>query len=64
MERKRVDDEIRRMIEADEESEYRPVDPRIYILDRRWRDEEKLLIRARSAPDSSEFEPLPRRLSR
>jgi murein DD-endopeptidase MepM/ murein hydrolase activator NlpD len=38
---------------------FRPVDPRIYILDHRWRDEERLLIRARSAPDGRDFEPLP-----
>ncbi len=56
--------EIRRRLETTEDSDYRPVDPRIYILDHRWRDEEQLLIRARSAPDTSEFEPLPRRLSR
>ncbi|MGH9465091.1 MAG: M23 family metallopeptidase [Thermoanaerobaculia bacterium] len=37
-----------------------PVDPRIYILDHRWRDEEQLLIRARQAPSFQEFEPLPR----
>ena len=36
-----------------------PKDPRIYILDHRWRDEEQLLIRARTAPDYREYEPLP-----
>jgi murein DD-endopeptidase MepM/ murein hydrolase activator NlpD len=36
-----------------------PVDPRIYILDHRWRDEEQLLVRGRSAPDPEQFEPLP-----
>lgn len=36
-----------------------PRDPRIYILDHRWRDEEQILIRARSAPDLREYEPLP-----
>ena len=36
-----------------------PVDPRIYILDHRWRDEEQLLVRGRSAPDPQQFEPLP-----
>ncbi len=41
-----------------------PIDPRIYILDHRWRDEEKLLIRARQSPDSRGFEPLPRVLKR
>ena len=53
--------EVRRISES---AEYRPVDPRIYILDHKWRDEEKILIRARTAPDTSNFEPLPRRLSR
>jgi len=37
-----------------------PRDPRIYILDHRWRDEEQILIRARSAPDLRAYEPLPR----
>ncbi|HEV8631163.1 MAG TPA: M23 family metallopeptidase, partial [Thermoanaerobaculia bacterium] len=40
--------------------DYRPIDPRIYILDHRWRDEERLLVRARSAPDPGDYEPLPR----
>ncbi|MBZ0112818.1 MAG: M23 family metallopeptidase [Thermoanaerobaculia bacterium] len=53
--------EVRRKLDLED---YRPVDPRIYILDHRWRDEEKMLIRARSAPDASNFEPLPQRLSR
>lgn len=42
----------------------RPVDPRIYILDHRWRDEERILVRARSAPALEDYEPLPRLLSR
>lgn len=46
------------------EDDFRPVDPRIYILDHQWRDQEKLLVRARSAPDTSSFEPLPRLLQR
>jgi murein DD-endopeptidase MepM/ murein hydrolase activator NlpD len=45
-------------------SDFRPVDPRIYILDHRWRDEERLLIRARSSPDLGNYEPLPQRLKR
>ncbi len=48
--------EVRR---RDAERDFAPVDPRIYILDRRWRDEERLLVRARSAPGQSGFEPLP-----
>ena len=41
---------------------YRPVDPLIYILDHRWPNEERLIVRARSAPPVSDFEPLPSRL--
>ncbi|HXT50243.1 MAG TPA: M23 family metallopeptidase [Thermoanaerobaculia bacterium] len=48
--------EVRRRDAGD----YRPIDPRIYILDHRWRDEERLLVRARSAPDPGDYEPLPR----
>lgn len=48
--------EVRR---RDENRDLVPVDPRIYILDRRWRDEERLLVRARTAPGLSEYEPLP-----
>lgn len=38
---------------------YRPVDPLIYILDRRWPNEERLLVRAKSARPLQSFEPLP-----
>ena len=48
--------EVRRFQDGD----FRPVDPRIYILDHRWRDEERLLVRARSSPDPGDYEPLPR----
>ena len=48
--------EVRR---RDEARDFAPVDPRIYILDRRWRDEERLLVRARSAPGQTDYEPLP-----
>jgi len=47
-----------------EEGEFRPVDPRIYILDHKWRDEERLLVSARSAPELRNFEPLPQLLAR
>lgn len=47
-----------------EDGSYRPVDPRIYILDHRWRDEERILVRARSAPALEGYEPLPRLLAR
>jgi murein DD-endopeptidase MepM/ murein hydrolase activator NlpD len=38
---------------------YRPVDPLIYILDRHWPNEDRLLVRARSARPVRDFEPLP-----
>ncbi len=53
--------EVRR---STDEDEYKPVDPRIYILDHRWRDEERFLIRARQAPAASDYEPLPRVIRR
>lgn len=52
--------EIRRL--NDESGNFEPVDPRIYILDHRWRDAEQMLIRARHAPAAGDFEPLPRRI--
>lgn len=36
-----------------------PVDPLLYILDHRWPNEERLLARARSAPEVEGYEPLP-----
>ena len=42
------------------DGEYRPVDPMIYILDRRWQNEERLLVRAASGLADMEYEPLPR----
>ncbi|MCP4662216.1 MAG: M23 family metallopeptidase [bacterium] len=53
--------EIRRKGEG---TDWEPVDPRIYILNHEWRDEEELLIRARKAPSSQDYEPLPRVISR
>jgi murein DD-endopeptidase MepM/ murein hydrolase activator NlpD len=53
--------EVRR---REEEGDYKPVDPRVYILDHQWRDEEQLLVRGRRAPDMSDFEPLPRIIAR
>ena len=41
------------------DGELRPVDPRIYILDHKWRDEERILVRSRSAPPAQDFQPLP-----
>lgn len=48
--------EIRRQ---GDDGEFRPVDPRIYILDHKWRDEERILVRSRTAPPAEEFQPLP-----
>lgn len=53
--------EVRR---RDEAGALRPVDPRIYILDHRWGNEERMLIRARTAPSTDGFEPLPSLLAR
>ena len=47
-----------------EDGEFRPVDPRIYILDRRWTLSERLMVLARNAPDPDSYEPLPSRLVR
>ncbi|MEO1366575.1 MAG: M23 family metallopeptidase [Acidobacteriota bacterium] len=51
--------EIRRL-ETDDKSRYTPVDPRIYMLDHEWTGQERMLIRARRAPDANSFDPLPR----
>ncbi len=53
--------EVRRRNEGEK---FHPVDPRIYILDHRWDDQERLLIRARSAPQLQGYEPLPRLFQR
>lgn len=42
---------------------FEPVDPRVYILNHRWSDEELVLIRARHAPEG-DFEPLPDLMAR
>lgn len=52
--------EVRRLLEEGDE----PIDPRIYMLDHEWRDEERLLVRARRAPEPRDFEPLPSTLQR
>ncbi|HEX2252535.1 MAG TPA: M23 family metallopeptidase [Thermoanaerobaculia bacterium] len=52
--------EVRR---RDAAGEFEPIDPRIYILDRRWRDEERVLVAART-PDAGNYEPLPPLLAR
>jgi murein DD-endopeptidase MepM/ murein hydrolase activator NlpD len=38
---------------------FRPVEPMVFILDRRWPSEERLLVQARNAPPPRDFEPLP-----
>ncbi len=38
---------------------FEPIDPRIYILDYLWTNEEKLLISARKSKDYRNFDPLP-----
>ncbi len=53
--------EVRR---RDDDGRFVPVDPRIYILDHRWRDEERILVRARSAPTLDDYQPLPSVLGR
>jgi murein DD-endopeptidase MepM/ murein hydrolase activator NlpD len=46
------------------EEGFQPVDPRIYILNHRWDDQERLLIRARTAPKLEGYDPLPRLFQR
>lgn len=46
------------------EGRFVPVDPRIYILDHRWDDQERILVQSRSAPDPEDFEPLPQLIGR
>ena len=38
---------------------FHPIDPRIYILDYQWTDEESLLIRSRTGREYTDFDPLP-----
>lgn len=40
-------------------SVYQPVDPRIYILNHGWTNEENLLARARSSRENKDYEPIP-----
>jgi murein DD-endopeptidase MepM/ murein hydrolase activator NlpD len=56
--------EVRRREATTSGSDFRPVDPLIFILDRRWPNEERLLARARSGPAVAGFEPLPREILR
>jgi murein DD-endopeptidase MepM/ murein hydrolase activator NlpD len=36
-----------------------PLDPRLFMLDHRWRDDERLVLRARAMPGAAEALPLP-----
>jgi len=38
---------------------FRPIDPLLFILDRRWPNDDRLLLRARNAKPVQSFEPLP-----
>lgn len=53
--------EIRR---RDDQGELKPVDPRIYMLDLKLSDREKLLVARRNAPRQEDYQPLPRLLER
>jgi murein DD-endopeptidase MepM/ murein hydrolase activator NlpD len=53
--------EVRR---RDALGEPRPIDPLVYILDRRWPNEEKLLFGGRNAPPANGYELLPKGLGR
>ncbi|HZF07189.1 MAG TPA: M23 family metallopeptidase [Thermoanaerobaculia bacterium] len=47
------------ILRRDGSGDYRPVDPRVYILDHRWPNEERLLLGAASGPRAGEYDPLP-----
>lgn len=51
-------------VRRSEGDELKPVDPRVYMLDHTWSNQEQLLIRARRSLEDEEFEPLPRVLRR
>lgn len=51
--------EVRRL---DADGRYRPFDPRLFILDQSWRDEDQMLIRAEQP--AGEYQRLPRSLRR
>ncbi len=38
---------------------WRPIDPRLFILDHQWDDEEEVLARGRRGPGAGQYEPLP-----
>jgi murein DD-endopeptidase MepM/ murein hydrolase activator NlpD len=41
------------------DGEFRPIDPLLFILDRRWPNDDRLLLKARNARPVQSFEPLP-----
>lgn len=49
--------EVRSRLE--DPSKYLPIDPRIYILNYQWNNEELLLMRARTSKEYKDFDPLP-----
>jgi murein DD-endopeptidase MepM/ murein hydrolase activator NlpD len=53
--------EVRRR-EAD--GDFRPIDPLLFILDRRWPNDDRLLLKARNARPVQDFEPLPPEIGR
>lgn len=53
--------EVRRLVEG---TDYRPVDPRLHMLDHRWRDDEQLLVRELAVLSPDDYEPLPRGIRR
>jgi murein DD-endopeptidase MepM/ murein hydrolase activator NlpD len=53
--------EVRRLVEG---TDYRPVDPRLHMLDHSWRDDEQLLVRELAVLTPEDYEPLPRGIRR
>jgi murein DD-endopeptidase MepM/ murein hydrolase activator NlpD len=45
--------------DLEQQGVYKPVDPRIYILNYQWNNEAQLLMRARTVNEYKEFDPLP-----
>jgi len=45
--------------DLEEPGSYKPVDPRIYILNYQWNNEAQLLMRARTVNEYKDFDPLP-----
>jgi len=45
--------------DLEQQGVYKPVDPRIYILNYQWSNGAQLLMRARTVNEYKEFDPLP-----